>query len=113
MQGIYFDENNNEIFIEHISDKNWYNYSENDFKPAYAKKDNSYWIWVPRFVYRKLLEDVKIDFVYSISQISTTNKSSINYNLPKIFENDLKGIWIHEENLNYYNLESADFFKKY
>lgn len=113
MQGIYFDENNNEVMIEQISDKNWYNYSENDFKPAYAKKqDGSYWIWVPRFIYRRLLEDVRVDFVYNISQTSTTNKSSINYKLPKIFENDVAGIWIHEENLNYYNALSADFFKK-
>lgn len=113
MQGIYFDENNNEIFIGQISDKNWYNYSENGFKPAYAKKqDGSYWIWVPRFIYRWLLEDVSLDFVYNISQTSTTNKSSINYKLPKIFENDLSGIWVREENLNYYNVQSADFFKK-
>lgn len=113
MQGVYFDENNNEILINSISDKNWYNYSENNFKPAYAKKaDGSYWIWVPRFIYRKLQNDIKVDFVYNISQTSTTNKSTINYKLPKTFDNDDSGIWIREENFNYYNTQSADFFKK-
>lgn len=113
MQGIYFDENNNEIIIENMSDANWYNYSEQDFKPAYAKKtDGSYWVWIPRFIFRKIQDDIKIDFVYNISQTSTTNKSTINYNLPKAFEKDVSGIWINEKNLNYYNVQSTDFFKK-
>ncbi len=113
MQGIYFDENNSEIMIENMSDKNWYNYSEQELKPAYAKKtDGSYWIWIPRFIFRQLQDEIKIDFVYNISQTSTTNKSTINYTLPKVFEKDISGIWINEKNLNYYNIKSTDFFKK-
>lgn len=113
MQGIYFDENNNEISIESISDKNWYNYSDANFMPAYAKKeDGSYWVWIPRFIYKQIQDDIKIDFVYNTSQTSTTNKSIINYNLPKIFENNISGIWMKEENLNYYDAQSAYFFKK-
>ena len=113
MQGIYFDENNSEILIESISDKNWYNYSVNNFRPAYAKKeDGSYWVWIPRFIYREIQDDLRVDFVYNISQTSTTNKSLINYNLPKIFEGNLLGIWIKEENLNYYNEQSTYFFRK-
>lgn len=113
MQGIYFDENNNENFISSISDKNWYDYSDIDFKPAYAKKeDGSYWLWVPRFTYRKLQEDLKIDFAYNISQISTTNKSTLNYKLPKLFESNISGTWINVDNLEYYNIKSIDFFQK-
>lgn len=113
MQGIYFDENNNEKVIENIKDKNWYDYSDINFKPAYAKKeDGSYWVWLPRFIYKELQTEEKIDFVYNISQTSTTNKSTINYELPKIFESELTGIWINEKNLTYYTTQKADFFKK-
>lgn len=113
MQGIYFDENNNEISIENISDKNWYDYSSSNFKPAYAKKaDGSYWVWIPRFTYRKLQDELKIDFVYDVSKTSTTNKSTLNYELPKLFTNNILGSWIRIENLEYYNTKSSDFFQK-
>lgn len=113
MQGIYFDKNNNEISIESISDVNWYDYSSENFRPAYAKKeDGSYWIWVPRFTYREVQNDLKIDFVYSFSKTSTTSKSTINYELPKVFEESVSGIWMQEKDLNYYNIQSIDFFKK-
>lgn len=112
MKGVYFDGNNNVIFIENISDKNWYNYSENNFKPAYAKKeDGSYWVWVPRFIYREIQNDVILDFVYNLSQTPTTNKTNINYKLPKFFDTNTSGIWISEKNFNYYTIKRADFFK--
>ncbi len=113
MHGIYFDENNNENNINSISDKNWYDYSNINFKPAYAKKeDGSYWVWVPRFTYRKIQDDIKIDFVYNISKTSTTNKSTLNYKLPKIFESNILGSWIKVDNIEYYNVKSIDFFQK-
>lgn len=113
MQGIYFDESNNEMVIENIKDPNWYNYSDVNFKPAYAKKsDDTYWVWLPRFIYKQLQTEEKIDFVYNISQTSTTNKSTINYELPQIFESEITGIWINEKNLTYYTTQKTDFFKK-
>lgn len=113
MQGIYFDENGNEKIITNISDANWYDYSDTNFKPAYAKKeDGSYWVWIPRFIYRKIQDDLKIDFVYNTSQTSTTNKSTLNYKLPSIFEDNILGTWICDKNLEYYNIKSADFFQK-
>ena len=113
MQGIYFDENGNEKIITNISDANWYDYSDTNFKPAYAKKeDGSYWVWIPRFIYRKIQDDLKIDFVYNTSQTSTTNKSTLNYKLPSIFEDNILGTWICDKNLEYYNIKSTDFFQK-
>lgn len=113
MQGIYFDEDNNENIISDISDKNWYDYSNTNFKVAYSKKeDGSYYVWIPRFIYKEIQDDVKIDFVYNTSQTSTTNKSTVNYKLPQIFEDDILGIWMNVENLEYYNVKSSDFFQK-
>lgn len=113
MQGIYFDENNNEKVIENIKDPNWYNYSEINFKPAYVKKaDGSYWAWLPRFIYKNLQSELIIDFTYNISKTSTTNKSAINYILPKMFEKEITGVWINQKDLSYYTVKKVDFFKK-
>lgn len=113
VQGIYFDQNKNEVMIKSISDENWYNYSQDDFRPAYSKKeDGSYWVWVPRFIYRELGNEIRVIFVYNTSQTSTTNKQIINYNLPKVFEGELPGIWIKEENIDFSNINYTEFFKK-
>ena len=51
MTGIYWDENGDEVTVTADNQDNWYNYSE--YKWANAKtEDGSYWVWIPRYVYK-------------------------------------------------------------
>ena len=61
MIGIYWDEYGVEKQIISISDTNWYNYAEEDFRMANAKTDDgNYWVWVPRYIFKETIEEVRL-----------------------------------------------------
>ena len=97
MLGIYWDENGNEIEIVSETNGNWYNYSKNDLRLANAKtEDGSYWVWIPRFAYKKTIESLDIQFVNEMSNIATDRKTINGYKICEAFKEDgeVSGFWI-------------------
>ena len=97
MIGIYWEENGNETRIFNEYDSKWYDYSKKDFRMANAKtKDGSYWVWIPRFIYKQTTEGTDIEFISGKTNIATNNKSMNGYKLNAAFsENgEITGFWI-------------------
>lgn len=108
MMGIYWGENGNETRILSESDSNWYCYSKNDFRMANAKtEDGNYWVWVPRFLFKKTTEGTDIEFVRGISNIATNNKAMTGYEIHTAFseKEEISGFWISKFQGNIENNE--------
>lgn len=103
MMGIYWDENGIEKQIISVSDYNWYNYAEEDFRMANAKtEDGNYWVWIPRYIFKETIEGIDIEFVSGNTNIATNNKSMAGYKIHEAFsENEnISGFWMSKFQVN-------------
>ena len=106
MVGVYWDENGIEHEIKSIYDKNWYDYSNSSLKFANAKtEDGSYWVWIPRFVYRENINNIEINFVNGSSFTSTNKKTLNGFKTQEAFDKseDCLGFWINKFQMNVEN----------
>ena len=97
MTGVYWNDENKEIFIDNIYSPNWYNYSAEQMKFANAKTDDgNYWVWIPRYSYKVNQNDVDIEFVDNLSSLSTSKKSLTGYKIQEAFEEngEITGFWV-------------------
>lgn len=103
MVGIYWDEEGNELVIENENDSDWYNYSSSELRFANSKTaDGNYWVWIPRFLYNIVENEVVTEYAYENTNKTTQNKLLNNYKLQEAFkENDeIKGFWISKFQAN-------------
>lgn len=106
MVGIYWDEDGVEHEIDSIYDENWYNYSNQSLKFANAKtEDGSYWVWIPRFVYKKNIDNIEINFVNGSSFTSTNKKPLNGFKTQEAFDekDECLGFWINKFQINLAN----------
>lgn len=103
MQGIYWNNEGEEILIENESDHSWYDYSIKNLKMANAKtQDGNYWVWVPRFMYNIVDDITKVEYIYETTNRTTNNKVLSGYKLQESFSenDDISGFWISKFQVN-------------
>ncbi len=104
MEGIYWDNEGKEIYIDDIYSPNWYNYSKEQMKFANAKSnDGNYWVWIPRYSYKiDKNNDVDIEFVDNLSSLSTSKRALVDYKIQKAFseEGEITGFWVSKFQAN-------------
>ena len=94
-----------------------YNYALNSENWAYTQKEEEYYVWIPRFVYRTNEGNTEIKFIKGNSNITTDDMYvsegwTVHEKFKSSDESNLTGLWVKVDSANQQNLNMKDLLDR-